>query len=58
MIRGDRETLIAEAMPSLLWSASGTWSLIATSQRLMKIEATEATSGSSPASMRRSMPRW
>ena len=38
-------------------SSAGASSLTATSQRLMKIEATEATSGSSPASIRRSIPR-
>ena len=36
--------------------SAGTSSATATSQRHMKIEATEATAGSSPASIRRSMP--
>ena len=36
---------------------SGTSSATATSQRLTKIEATEGTLGSSPASIRRSTPR-
>ena len=44
-------------MPSWSLSASGTLPATATSQRLMKTEATEPTSGFSPASMRRSMPR-
>ena len=41
----------------LLTSASGTLPATATSQRLMKSEATEPTSGLSPAAMRRSTPR-
>src|SRR6516165_7179244 len=45
------------AIPSRSLSASGTLPVTATSQRLMKIEATDATSGFNPASMRRSMPR-
>jgi Flp pilus assembly protein TadD len=47
----------AMAMPRRLRNASGTLSATATSQRLMNIEATEPTSGLSPAAMRRSMPR-
>ena len=45
------------AMPSWLRSASGTLPATAASQRLTNTEATEPTSGLSPASMRRSMPR-
>ena len=44
-------------MPSRFFSASGTLPSIATSQRLMKTEATEPTTGFNPASMRRSTPR-
>ena len=45
------------AMPSRLTSASGTLPATATSQRLTNNDATEATSGFSPAAIRRSMPR-
>src|SRR5215467_11105376 len=45
------------AIPSRSLSAFGTLPVTATSQRLMKIDATDATSGFNPASMRRSMPR-
>ena len=45
------------AMPSWLRRFSGTFPVTATSQRLMNIEATELTSGFSPAAIRRSMPR-
>ena len=45
------------AMPSLLCKASGTLSATATSQRLTNNDATEPTSGFSPAAMRRSIPR-
>src|SRR5258708_6129889 len=45
------------AMPSRSLSASGTLPITATSQRLMKIDATDGTSGFNPASVRRSMPR-
>ena len=48
---------LAIAIPSWLRSAAGTLSATAASQRLMKTDATEPTSGLSPASMRRSMPR-
>ena len=44
-------------MPSWLVSAAGTLPATAASQRLMNSEATEATSGLSPAAIRRSMPR-
>ena len=44
-------------MPSWLRSASGTLSLTAASHRLMNTEATDPTSGWSPAATRRSMPR-
>ena len=47
----------AIAMPSRFASASGTLPATAASQRLMNTEATDATSGSSPAAMRRSIPR-
>ena len=47
----------AIAIPSRLFNASGTSPIAATSQRLMKTEATEPTWGLSPAAMRRSMPR-
>jgi hypothetical protein len=45
------------AMPSRLVSSAGTLPAIATSQRLMKSEATEATAGLRPAAIRRSTPR-
>ena len=48
---------LAIAIPSWLRSASGTRSLTAASHRLMNTEATEPTSGGSPAATRRSMPR-
>ena len=44
-------------MPSRLRSASGTLPMTAASQRLMHTEATEPTTGLSPASIRRSMPQ-
>ena len=44
-------------MPSWLRNDSGAFFATATSQRLTKSEATEPTSGFSPAAMRRSMPR-
>src|ERR1039458_9145636 len=46
----------AMAMPSRFSNVFGTLPATATSQRLMNIEATEPTSGLSPAAMRRSMP--
>ena len=45
------------AIPSLLTSSGGTFFATATSQRLMKTEATDATTGLRPAAMRRSTPR-
>ncbi len=45
------------ALPSWFRRSAGTFDATATSQRLTKIEATERTSGSSPAAMRRSTPR-
>ena len=44
-------------MPNLSRNPSGTLSLVAPSQRLRKTEATERTSGLSPADTRRSKPR-
>ena len=43
--------------PSRLVSSAGTLPATATSQRLTKSEATEATAGFSPAAIRRSTPR-
>ncbi len=45
------------AIPRRFFNASGTFASTAASQRLMKTEATEPTTGFSPASMRRSTPR-
>ena len=45
------------ASPSRLRSSGGACSATATSQRLINSEATEATLGFSPASIRRSTPR-
>ena len=45
------------AMPSWLRSAAGTLPATAASQRLTNTDATEPTSGFSPAAIRRSMPR-
>src|SRR5215467_17 len=44
-------------MPRRLLSSAGTFPVTATSQRLMKSDATDVMSGCKPASMRRSMPR-
>ena len=44
-------------MPSRLFNPAGTLPTTAASQRLMNSDATESMRGSSPASMRRSMPR-
>ena len=45
------------AMPRRLDSGAGTLPATATSQRLTNSDATEATSGRSPAAIRRSIPR-
>ena len=45
------------AMPSFMSSSAGSLPVTATSQRLTNSEATEPTSGESPAARRRSMPR-
>ena len=45
------------AMPSRLRNSGGTLSPTALSHRLTNSEATDATRGSRPAAMRRSMPR-
>ena len=47
----------AIAMPSWFLSAGGAVAATAPSQRLTNRDATEATSGESPAAMRRSTPR-
>ena len=47
----------AMAMPSWFFRSGGTFEATAPSQRLTKTEATERTSASRPAAMRRSMPR-
>ena len=48
---------MAIAMPSRLCGASGTSRATAASHRETNSDATEATSGRSPASTRRSIPR-
>src|SRR4030095_2760854 len=55
--RAALEVRLALGVPRWLFKAGGTLPATAPSQRLTNIEATEATSGLSPATMRRSMPR-
>jgi hypothetical protein len=61
-IRGQQRAIgridaLALARPSAVSRLSGTFPVTAESQRLTKTDATDATDGSRPASMRRSMPR-